>query len=237
MVKGLLRGDSILIPASQFIVPREHLIIFLPIQFHPFHLSLSKGLLKPAIRWIVSHSTELRDLSFPVSPYEVINSVPDLIKIFPTHSISCNGFHVFRVPMKPKTHLDPWKPANRRTFEKTSTDSLKLDELLNFFFAIRKSIGRYLPGNHPGILVASTNGRGPKGEGHPRTGMTIVGRNLQPFDMHGPSMRSISEGLGGISNSVGYELPQPFSLSDVNDELLSSFKISPSYLLRYQSFF
>src|SRR4030042_68986 len=162
LVKGLLRWNSILIPASQFIVPREHLIIFLPIKFHPFHLSLRKGLLKPAIRWIVPHSTELRDLSFPVSPDEIINSVPDFIEIFPTHSTSCNGFHIFRVPMKPKTHLDPWKPANRRTFEKTSPDSLKLDEFLNFLFAIRKSIGRYLPGNDPGILVAAANGRGPK---------------------------------------------------------------------------
>src|SRR4030042_967333 len=171
MVKGFLRGDSILIPTSQVIVPREHLIIFLPIQLHPFHLPLGKGLLKPASRWIVPHSTELRDLSFPVSPYEVIDAVSDLIKIFPTHSISCNGFHVFRVPMEPKTHLNPWKPANRRAFEKTSPDSLKLNELFNFLFAIRKSIGRYLPGNHPGILVASTNGRGPKGGGHPRTAM------------------------------------------------------------------
>src|SRR4030042_2464240 len=107
MVKGFLRGDSILIPTSQVIVPREHLIIFLPIQVHPFHLPLRKGLLKPAIRWIVPCSTELRNFSFPVSPDEIINSVSDLIKIFPTHTIAGNGFHIFRVPMEPKTHLDP----------------------------------------------------------------------------------------------------------------------------------
>src|SRR3972149_5278719 len=147
MVKGLLRGNSILIPASQFIVPREHLIIFLPIQFHPFHLSLRKGLLKPAIRWIVPCSTELRNFSFPVSPYEVIDAVPDFIKIFPTHSISCNRFQIFRVPMKPKTHLDPRKPANSRTFEKTSPDSLKLDQFLNFLFSISNSIVLLLLGN------------------------------------------------------------------------------------------
>src|SRR4030042_2712405 len=144
MVKGLFRGNSILIPASQFIVPGEHLIIFLPIKFHPFHLSLRKGLLKPAIRWIVPCSTEFRDLSFPVSPYEVIDAVPDFIEIFPTHPLSCNCFQIFRVPMKPKTHLNPWKPANSRTFEKTSPDSLKLDEFLNLFFAIRKPVGRYI---------------------------------------------------------------------------------------------
>src|SRR4030043_1536996 len=175
MIKGLLLGNSILIPASQLIVPGKHLTIFFPIKFYPFHLSLRKGLLKPAIRWIIPRSTKLRNFSFPVSPYEIVNSVPDFIKIFPTHPIPCNGFQILRVPMDSKTPLYPWKPTNGRRFKKTSSDSLKLNELFNFLFAIRKSIGRYLPGNHPGILVASTNGRGPKGEGHPRTGMTILG--------------------------------------------------------------
>src|SRR5512136_213736 len=99
MVKGLLRGNSILIPAPQFIIPREHLIEFLPIQFHHFHLPLTKGLLKPAIRWIVPCATELRDLSFPISPDEVIDAVPDCVKIFPGHSTSCDSFHIFRIPM------------------------------------------------------------------------------------------------------------------------------------------